>query len=781
MKFGQYELLERVAVGGMAEVYRGRVAGAEGFEKLVAIKRILPEFARDERFISMMLTEARIHSGLSHRNIVQIHDLGISEDGEYFIVLEYVEGHDLRAVMEAAAELGVQIPDSLALHVADELAQALHFAHELTDAEGQALGIVHRDVSPSNVLISNSGEVKLSDFGIARRRNDHSFVGSLKGNLVYMSPEQARRVALDRRTDVFSLGAVLFEMLTGQKVREITDEVTGFREVASGVIRSARALRPDLPDAYDSLLARALASNPQDRFQDAASFGAAIRALGRGNESPVGPADMKELLELLNPPRRARSPVERSKVIRLGPEFKALAGQGQGHGQGHGRSAKVGSAAEPTLEPSAVILAAAVPPEKSARSRLNSNGGTAPSWSDREAARERQSAQPVGPTPLPISASVPTPPPPLLPASEAARPSRSHTARFDAADTALHALEFSAGNDMEPTPPPPAVQGPYAPEVVTPVATPVAVGSRPFAQIVEHRVAPPMEVLGALQRSRTPIKTDVPGMGVSTATPPPRTSTYPGLGSGQNLSPAVPKSRQPSGPSFDVPDVSSVGSGSNRAFATTAPVFDAVGATPRRRARWSSIIVAILVVVSASLAYVHFKVIPIEVLVVWSKAAPLNIASQPSGATITLDGRPLVDETPTSVDVRRDRLDHVLEFARPGSLPGRAVVRFDKTITLTANVDLPPAPPPPPPPPLAPPVAEVVPPPAPVVAQAAAPPPTPGEKRSARRAARLSGKNSAKKGEGRQLESAKHFSKKHSSKKGGKSKKAGGDLGIGDL
>src|ERR1700704_4826474 len=130
MKFGQYELRELIAIGGMAEVYKGRVVGAEGFEKWVAIKRILPDLGEDERFVKMLLTEARIHSALSHRNIVQIHDLGISENGEYFIVLEYVEGHDLRAVMEAATALGVQIPDSLALHIADELAQALHFAHE---------------------------------------------------------------------------------------------------------------------------------------------------------------------------------------------------------------------------------------------------------------------------------------------------------------------------------------------------------------------------------------------------------------------------------------------------------------------------------------------------------------------------------------------------------------------------------------------------------------------------------------------------------------------------
>ena len=332
MKFGQYELLERIAVGGMAEVYRGRVAGAEGFEKLVAIKRVLPEYARDERFISMLLTEARIHSALSHRNIVQIHDLGISEEGEYFIVLEYVEGHDLRAVMEAATALGVQIPDSLALHIAYELAQALHFAHELKDADGHPLGIVHRDVSPSNVLLSNSGEVKLSDFGIAKRQRDHSVVGSLKGNLVYMSPEQARKGPVDRRTDVFSLGAVLFEMLTGQKPREIRNEVDGWREVVSGGVRSARELRADIPEAYEALLARAMASDPKDRFPDAAIFGAAIRELLRESEAPAGPNDIKELIEVLDPPRHARSPVERSKLIRLGPEFKLPPGLAAGTG-----------------------------------------------------------------------------------------------------------------------------------------------------------------------------------------------------------------------------------------------------------------------------------------------------------------------------------------------------------------------------------------------------------------------------------------------------------------
>jgi serine/threonine protein kinase len=324
MKFGQYELLELIAVGGMAEVYKGRVVGAEGFEKHVAIKRIMPDLAEDERFVKMLLTEARIHSALSHRNIVQIHDLGISEDDEYFIVLEYVEGYDLRVINDQFTAAGEIIPEALSLHVAAEVAQGLHFAHELRGSDGQPLGLVHRDVSPSNVLISLAGEVKLSDFGLAKRRQDRSVVGSLKGNLAYMSPEQARQSPLDRRTDVFSLGAVLFEMLTGRRLREITDEVTAWNEVASGVIPSARSVRPDLPEPFEHLLARALAVEPARRYKDAAAFSAAIRdVLGHMN-TPVGASDLQSLLTYLHPPRRPLSLMERSKVIRLGPEAQAL-------------------------------------------------------------------------------------------------------------------------------------------------------------------------------------------------------------------------------------------------------------------------------------------------------------------------------------------------------------------------------------------------------------------------------------------------------------------------
>ena len=325
MKFGQYELLERIAVGGMAEVFQGRVVGAEGFEKLVAIKRILPDLAEDERFVKMLLTEARIHSALSHRNIVQIHDLGISEDGQYFIVLEYVEGYDLRMITEQLAAEGEIIPEVLSLHIASELAQGLHFAHELKGADGQPLGLIHRDVSPSNVLISLAGEVKLSDFGLAKRRHDRSVVGSLKGNLSYMSPEQAMQAPLDRRTDMFSLGAVLFELLTGRRLREITDEVAGWSQVASGAVPSVRTLRPDLPPTFERLLDRALAADPDQRFPDAGAFGTAIRQALAEMNMPVGASDLGALLGVVNPPRRPRSlMMERSKVIRLGPEERAL-------------------------------------------------------------------------------------------------------------------------------------------------------------------------------------------------------------------------------------------------------------------------------------------------------------------------------------------------------------------------------------------------------------------------------------------------------------------------
>jgi serine/threonine protein kinase len=728
MKFGQYELLERVAVGGMAEVYRGRVAGAEGFEKPVAIKRILPEYARDERFISMMLTEARIHSALSHRNIVQIHDLGISEDGEYFIVLEYVEGHDLRAVMEAATDLGVQIPDSLALHVADELAQALHFAHELTGPDGQPLGIIHRDVSPSNVLITNSGEVKLSDFGIAKRRHDHSFVGSLKGNLVYMSPEQAQRVPLDRRTDVFSLGAVLFEMLTGHKLREITDEVNGFREVASGAVRSARALRPDLPEAYEALLNRALAANPADRFPDAATFGAAIRELRRENDAPVGPADMKELIELLNPPRRARAPVERSKVIRLGPEFKVLSGAPRPRpltappapaaplapAGPPRRPDPAPGVATPVLSPG--LLAADMTTPKGNGS---GNGNGKRIWTD-----ARLSAA----TPEPAFSMPPTPPPPVV-----APPPFVRTAP---------PANGAGAADPQATPPPPTP--PARGDAATPAAA-LSTRTRPFGSSILAQVRPAESA--ASEDPASALLTPPPNPGAFGPQSIPRAPSGPITATGWSAPP--PLERSPLTPAAgtlraDVP--------SGRFVMPAAPPAFAANPLEPRRGRGRSILLFLVLVLAAAgggAAFVHFKVMPLKVALVWLKPATLAVTSEPAGATVKLDGRELPDRTPLRTEVKRDRVEHTLEFTRAGSLPARATTRFDRTVPLAQSVTLEAEPPPPPPPPEPEPppeqaVAAEPPPPPPVEAQAETKAETKAAKRAAAKQAKLEAKREAK-------------------------------------
>jgi eukaryotic-like serine/threonine-protein kinase len=745
MKFGQYELLERVAVGGMAEVFRGRVVGAEGFEKWVAIKRILPEFARDDRFISMLLSEARIHSALSHRNVVQIHDLGTSEDGEYFIVLEYVEGHDLRAIIEAATALGVQIPDSIALHIADELAQALHFAHELRDSDGQPLGIIHRDVSPSNVLISNSGEVKLSDFGIAKRRRENSVVGSLKGNLVYMSPEQARRAPLDRRTDVFSLGAVLFEMLVGTKIREMTDEVNGFRQAASGVVRSARELRPDIPPAYEALLARALEADPARRFPDAASFGAAIRELQRGSDSPVGPADLQELIELLNPPRRARSPVDLSRVIRLGPEFRINPAA---------ETPPVRRDSEPH-----VVLAPATTRGLAARLRATAGSQGVPA-SPNGAAEGRAHGNGAGPRngrttlhgpgtpgltpPVPSAAPPPTAPLPT-PVARAPR-------------APLRTGPGGSGLARSSSPPPPPVRrmtpAPSGRSTPAPASSGFATARALSAlNAVGETPAPTSSASSAFSASpsaSTMFSEDVemtppPGGGSGggvpeeAATPPPRSGAHPLTGW------AAPPTVLPPTPAGGVgaqalPSALAHEDFGRRmnayppAFADAAPTSEILRDTPARagigrRASW---VVLALALVAAGGAVIHFKVVPLEVLAVWMRPAQLSLDSEPPGASVSLDGRELSGVTPFTVEVHRDRTPHLLEFKRAGSMPGQTAVRFDRTVPLEASVTLEAEPPLPPPaePPVA--AAEATAPTAPPPETVAAAPSAGGDRQTAR-------------------------------------------------
>jgi serine/threonine protein kinase len=327
-RLGHYELFDRFAVGAMAELYLGRARGEEGFEKMVVIKRVLPRLADDTRFVQMLQIEARIHASLSHKNIVQIHDLGVSAEGEYFIVLEYVDGRDLGTLLDTNPKSmrtapGKRIDDAVGLYIMSEVAEGVHFAHELRGGDGNPLGLVHRDISPSNILLSYAGEVKLSDFGVAKRNSDNSVVTSLKGELGYISPEQARGAPTDRRSDIFSLGAVAFEIFTGSPLRTLSGSPDDYLKAASGIMNAPQRYRPDIPPAIERVLTGALAPDPRDRFVDARKFVDACRealaSIPRPKNGEAG--ELKNLLaELLPPGAKSQSKLP-SKVISLMPSL----------------------------------------------------------------------------------------------------------------------------------------------------------------------------------------------------------------------------------------------------------------------------------------------------------------------------------------------------------------------------------------------------------------------------------------------------------------------------
>ncbi|HEV7504731.1 MAG TPA: TonB family protein [Thermoanaerobaculia bacterium] len=284
-RFGQYALLERIAAGGMAEVWKARMRGVEGFQKTVAIKRILPHMTDNAEFVGMFIDEAKLAAQLSHPNIVHIYDLGkIGRD--YYIAMEYVEGRDLRSLLNAGRHKGLYLPLSLSLLIASRVANALDYAHRKRDFEDRELGLVHRDVSPQNVLLTYDGEVKLCDFGIAKAVSSASqtLIGALKGKLQYMSPEQAWGRPVDARSDLFSLGSVLFEMITGERLFPGDTEISVLESVRQGKVRSPRQVNPAVPKEVDDIVVRALAVAPQARFQSAGEMKqkleAALASLG---------------------------------------------------------------------------------------------------------------------------------------------------------------------------------------------------------------------------------------------------------------------------------------------------------------------------------------------------------------------------------------------------------------------------------------------------------------------------------------------------------------------
>jgi len=300
-RFGQYQIIEKIASGGMADVYKARRSGVEGFQKILAIKKILPHLADNEEFITMFADEAKLAAHLSHPNIVHIHDLGKIDAGGYFIAMELVDGRDLRAILQTAREVSTPMPVPLAIYVASKVASALDYAHRRRDANSQELSIVHRDVSPQNILISYEGDIKLCDFGIAKAVSKASTTqsGALKGKVQYMSPEQAWGRPIDRRSDIFSLGSVLFEILTGEKLFRGDSDLNLLEKVRAADVPAASSLNPEVPKSLDTILAKTLAREPDDRYANASELLRDLESVLYSYTPAPGSADLAIFLHRL--------------------------------------------------------------------------------------------------------------------------------------------------------------------------------------------------------------------------------------------------------------------------------------------------------------------------------------------------------------------------------------------------------------------------------------------------------------------------------------------------
>ena len=298
--FGPYKLVDRVAVGGMAEVFKAKRTGVEGFEKVVAVKRILPHLSDNKEFLDMFVDEAKMVAGLTHPNIVHIFDLG-RIDHSYYIAMEYVHGRDLRTIQKRAREKGLRMPLDLSLRVVSQVCAALEYAHRKKDERGRPMEIVHRDVSPQNILISFEGEVKLVDFGIAKAATKASITdrGALRGKVLYMSPEQAWGRPIDRRSDVFSLGIVLYELVTETKpFLAGGTEVTILELVRQCLVTPPREINGRVPETLDRVIMKALAREPDDRYEDAGQMQRGLERILR-ERPPVTARDLARFLELL--------------------------------------------------------------------------------------------------------------------------------------------------------------------------------------------------------------------------------------------------------------------------------------------------------------------------------------------------------------------------------------------------------------------------------------------------------------------------------------------------
>ncbi|MEJ7603249.1 MAG: serine/threonine-protein kinase [Kofleriaceae bacterium] len=297
----RYVVLEHLSEGGMGAIYVGKKLGAGGFEMEVVLKQLLPEFTQQEEFIDLFLREAKLSATLDHANIVHTIDL-VTAGGEYFIVMEYLPGGDLRTLLKRAKRRGKRFSPAAAIYICREVLSALAYAHVKRDFDGQPLKLIHRDVSPSNILVSYSGEVKLTDFGIAKAATHNSLFYKVKGKIGYMSPEQARSEPLDHRSDLYSLAVCMFEVLTGERLFVHAGLTTSADEIYSQPIPQLSRKVPNLTPDLDAIMTKALSISPDARFQTAGELNEALtRCAHRNGLLMAAPELAAELLEACGP------------------------------------------------------------------------------------------------------------------------------------------------------------------------------------------------------------------------------------------------------------------------------------------------------------------------------------------------------------------------------------------------------------------------------------------------------------------------------------------------
>ena len=309
----RYTITERLDHGGMAEVFRGVAESMEGFKKSVAIKRILPNLTKNQKFVSMFLDEARLSLFLQHANIVQVFDISKTPDNAYFLVMEYVDGCNLKGLIERQRQKGKKIEIAHTIYMMIECCKALQYAHQLEHPEtNEPLGIVHRDISPPNILLSKNGEVKLVDFGLAKASShlnaeDEDMV---KGKFGYLAPEVTMGQRPDKRVDIFAAGILLWEMLAGRRLFLGDTDVETFKLVRAAAIPDPRQFRPDIPDEVLTVLGKALAKDPAQRYQSGNDFARDLGLVLRKLSRPVTYLDIAEVVRLAADERARRRKAE---------------------------------------------------------------------------------------------------------------------------------------------------------------------------------------------------------------------------------------------------------------------------------------------------------------------------------------------------------------------------------------------------------------------------------------------------------------------------------------